>query len=125
MIDWFSFNNFYSFLYIAFIIFGISYISDFINNLSSNNNCTDIDTCSDNSEIIDLCSTDDLNIDSCTTIIIEKAKYDKALLCLTNLKNEINNNIDNSTTITDNKILKSTLCTHRDDTICIKNILTT
>lgn len=70
MLDWFSFSNFYSFLYIIFILVGLGYISNYINGITST---TDDD-----------CTTDD-----CVTITLKKTDHDKTIASIKKLEKNI------------------------------------
>ena len=78
MIDWFDFHNFYSFLYIIFILLGIVYCYNFAANNNSNND--DSDDC------------DDYAIsEDCVTIQVKKSDLDNAVNAIKKLKGELKN----------------------------------
>lgn len=75
MLDWFSFSNFYSFLYIIFILVGLGYISNYINGTTTDNTCTTDETCEDD----------------CLTIEMKRTDLDKTISSIKKLEKNIKN----------------------------------
>lgn len=69
MLDWFSFSNFYSFLYIIFILVGLGYISNYINSVTS--------------------TTDECTTDGSVTITMKKTDHDKTIASIKKLEKNI------------------------------------
>lgn len=79
MIDWFNFNNFYSFLYIIFLLLGIAYLSNYVTNCT-----TDSDAC--DSEEVDCTDEED-----CLTIKMNKSDLIKTIDSIKKLQTDMKN----------------------------------